>query len=70
MLTSVLAFSKGEKVTIAAHGGPIDIEGVAIAKVNEKLQLQTVEVFFDPLAMFRQMAPDGEIGVRKVKMDV
>lgn len=61
--------SKGEKVTIKAHGGPIDIEGVVVAEVNDKLQLKSVEVFFDPMGMFRQMAPDGETGVTKVKAD-
>ncbi len=50
--------SVGEKVTIKAHGGPIDIEGLAVAKVNDKLQLETVEVWFDPQAMFRQMKPE------------
>lgn len=59
--------SKGEKVTIKAHGGPIDIEGVAVAIVNDKLQLQKVEVFFDPMTMFRQMAAEG--GVTKEKVD-
>lgn len=46
---------EGKKVTLPAHGGLIDIEGVAVAKVNDKLQLQSVEVWFDPQAMFRQM---------------
>jgi hypothetical protein len=32
---------------------------VAVAKVNEKLQLQKVEVWFDPTAMFRAMDPTG-----------
>ncbi|KAK3334467.1 hypothetical protein B0H65DRAFT_553419 [Neurospora tetraspora] len=45
----------GEKVTLKAHGGPIDIEGIAVAVVNDRLQLQKVEVFFDPMMMFRQM---------------
>jgi hypothetical protein len=27
--------SSGEKVKIQAHGGPIDIEGLTVAKVNE-----------------------------------
>lgn len=43
----------------------IDIEGVVVAQVNDKLQLQNIEVFFDPMAMFRQMAPDGHTGVTK-----
>jgi creatinine amidohydrolase/Fe(II)-dependent formamide hydrolase-like protein len=64
-----LCYSKGEKVTIKAHGGPIDIEGIVVAEVNDKLQLRSIEVFFDPMLMFRQMAPDGETGVTKVKAD-
>ncbi|KAK3366798.1 hypothetical protein B0T24DRAFT_709144 [Lasiosphaeria ovina] len=53
---------KGDKVTIKAHGRPIDIEGVAVAVavVNDKLQLQKVEVFYDPMAMFRQMVGADE----------
>ena len=53
--------SKGEKVTAKAHGGQIDIQGITIAKVNEGLQLQSVEVWFDPLEMFRQIALDGVV---------
>ncbi|KAK3681686.1 hypothetical protein B0T22DRAFT_434001 [Podospora appendiculata] len=60
--------SNGEKVTIKAHGGPIDIEGVVVAVVNDKLQLKKIDVFYDPMAMFRQMAGDGE-GVTKVKLE-
>lgn len=52
-------FSQGEKVTVKAHGGQIDITGITIAKVNEKVQLQSVETYFDPLEMFRQIAPQG-----------
>jgi len=52
--------NKGEKVVLKAHGGPIDIEGVAVAIVNDKLQLNKVEVFFDPMAMFRQMEKKTE----------
>ncbi|KAK0716867.1 hypothetical protein B0T26DRAFT_675278 [Lasiosphaeria miniovina] len=51
----------GDRVTIKAHGRPIDIEGVAVAVVNDKLQLQKVEVFFDPMAMFRQMVGAEDI---------
>lgn len=36
-----------------------------MAEVNDKLQLQKIDVYFDPMAMFRQMAPDGETGVTK-----
>jgi len=52
---------KGERVTIKAHGGLLEIEGVTVAVVNDKLQLQKVETWFDPLEMFRQMGPiDGK----------
>ncbi|KAK0630908.1 hypothetical protein B0T17DRAFT_616499 [Bombardia bombarda] len=60
--------NKGEKVTIKAHGGPIDIEGVVVAVVNDKLQLVKIDVFYDPMAMFRQMAGDGE-GVTTTKVE-
>ena len=33
----------------------IDIQGVTIAKLNEKLEIQTLETFFDPMEMFRQI---------------
>ena len=46
-------------MTIKSHGGPIDIEGIAVAVVNDKLQLENVEIWMDPLAMFRQMAAQG-----------
>jgi hypothetical protein len=38
----------------------LEIEGVTVAIVNDKLQLQKVETWFDPLEMFRQMGPIGE----------
>ncbi|KAF2465983.1 uncharacterized protein BDR25DRAFT_306448 [Lindgomyces ingoldianus] len=53
--------NKGEKVTAKAHGGVIDIQGVTVATVNDKVQLQSVRTWFDPLDMFRQLAPDGVV---------
>jgi len=53
--------SKGEKVTAKAHGGTIDIQGVTVAKVNDKLQVQSLMTWFDPLDMFRQIAPKGVV---------
>ena len=47
--------SKGEKITAEAHGGPIDIEGVTVALVDDQLRLQDVETWFDPMEMFRQI---------------
>ncbi|EEP82034.1 conserved hypothetical protein [Uncinocarpus reesii 1704] len=51
---------KGEKVTVKAHGGDIDIQGLLVAKVNEKLQIQSIEVWNDPMEMFRQIGKNGD----------
>ncbi|KAI9369918.1 hypothetical protein BJX61DRAFT_536050 [Aspergillus egyptiacus] len=45
----------GETVRVKAHGGTIDIEGIVVAKVNEKLQMERIDVWFDPMDMFRQI---------------
>ncbi|KAI5250309.1 hypothetical protein E4T43_00252 [Aureobasidium subglaciale] len=50
---------KGEKVTAKAHGGAIDITGITIATVDEAVRLQEVSTYFDPIEMFRQIAPNG-----------
>lgn len=50
---------KGEKITAKAHGGLIDITGITIATVDDKVRLQAVDTYFDPLDMFRQIAPNG-----------
>ncbi|KAK0103380.1 hypothetical protein ONS95_005406 [Cadophora gregata] len=52
---------KDEKVTVKAHGGAIDIQGITVAKVDDKVRLQSVETWFDPMEMFRQIAPNGEV---------
>jgi hypothetical protein len=54
-------------VTAKAHGGLIDIEGVTVAEVDEKIRLQAIQTWMDPLEMFRQIAPDGV--VRKETMN-
>lgn len=53
--------SSSEKVKIQAHGGPIDIEGIIVAKVNDKLQVQSLDVWYDPMAMFRQISKEDQI---------
>lgn len=53
--------SRGEKVTVKAHGGLIDIQGIVIAKVNSSLQLEKIDVWFDPMDMFRQIAREEKI---------
>lgn len=53
--------NKGERVTAKAHGGSIDVQGVTVATVNDKVQLQSVRTWFDPMDMFRQIAPNGVV---------
>lgn len=47
---------QGEKITIKAHGGPIEIMGVTTATVDDKVRIQKLETWFDPLTMFNQIA--------------
>ncbi|KAJ5261144.1 hypothetical protein N7478_011739 [Penicillium angulare] len=47
--------NSGEKVTVQAHGDPIDIQGLIVAKVNEKLQIENIDVWYDPMEMFNQI---------------
>ena len=49
--------SKGEKITFKAHGGLLDIQGMTVAKVDEGFKVQSLETWFDPLEMFRQLTP-------------
>ncbi|KAK4507947.1 hypothetical protein PRZ48_001682 [Zasmidium cellare] len=58
---------KGQKVTAKAHGGIIDIEGVTVAEVDDKVRLRAIQTWMDPLDMFRQIAPQGV--VNKSAMD-
>ncbi|PPJ59246.1 hypothetical protein CBER1_05349 [Cercospora berteroae] len=64
---------KGEKVTAKAHGGIIDIEGVTVAEVDDKVRLRALQTWMDPLEMFRQIAPQGIVNKqtmnRKVDME-
>ena len=71
MLTSAAnhSCSKGEKITAKAHGGSIDVEGVTVATVDDKVRLQKVETWFDPLEMFRQIAPNGIVNKEIVPLE-
>ncbi len=62
--------NKGEKVTVKAHGGPIDVQGVTVATVNDKVQLQSVRTWFDPMDMFRQIDPESTIKKESVPKGV
>lgn len=50
--------SKGEEIRIKGHGGPLDIQGLTVAKLNDKFQVTALETWFDPVDMFNQMKPD------------
>lgn len=56
--TTNIIDSKGEKVRIKAHGGMLEVHGTTVATVNDKLQLQSVEIWFDPMQLFRTIAKD------------
>ncbi|KAK7927935.1 pathogen-related protein [Apiospora marii] len=47
------------RITAKAHGGTIDIQGVTVAHLNDKFQVTKLETWFDPVEMFRQIAPEG-----------
>ncbi|EMC94675.1 hypothetical protein BAUCODRAFT_555502 [Baudoinia panamericana UAMH 10762] len=61
---------KGEKVVAKAHGGPIEIFGITTATVDDKLRLQALDTYFDPLDMFRQIAPYGVVTKEKMNRNV
>ena len=50
---------KGEKVTAKSHGGPIELMGTTWAWVDDQIRVKKLETWFDPLEMFRQIAPSG-----------
>ncbi|KFA67362.1 hypothetical protein S40285_07032 [Stachybotrys chlorohalonatus IBT 40285] len=51
----------GDKVMAKSHGGPIDIQGVTVAHMSDKMQVTKLETWFDPVEMFRQISPDGVV---------
>ncbi|KAF2207493.1 hypothetical protein CERZMDRAFT_51164 [Cercospora zeae-maydis SCOH1-5] len=61
---------KGEKVTAKAHGGIIDIEGVTVAEVDDKVRLRAIQTWMDPLEMFRQIAPQGIVNKQTMNRKV
>ncbi|KAF2794080.1 hypothetical protein K505DRAFT_242876 [Melanomma pulvis-pyrius CBS 109.77] len=60
MKNDYVGFNK-HRVSAPAHGGPIDIQGVTVATVDDRVRLREVRTWFDPLDMFRQMAPAGVV---------
>ncbi|KAF2860842.1 hypothetical protein K470DRAFT_257619 [Piedraia hortae CBS 480.64] len=60
----------GEKIIAKAHGGPIEIFGVTVAQVDENCRIQALDTWFDPLEMFRQIAPQGIINKEAINKNV
>lgn len=56
-------YRSGEKVTAKAHGGKIDFQGITVIKLTDDFRIRALEIWFDPLEMFRQIA--GNSGVNK-----
>lgn len=48
----------GEKITVKAHGGMIDITGITIANVDSQLRIRGLRTYFDSMQMFRQISPE------------
>ena len=58
---------KGERVTAKAHGGLIELLGTTWAWVDDQVRVKKLETWFDPLEMFRQIAPNGIINKETVQ---
>ncbi|EKC98941.1 hypothetical protein A1Q2_06695 [Trichosporon asahii var. asahii CBS 8904] len=49
----------GQRVRVKAHGETLSIEGMLVAKVNDKLQIQHIDCWMDPLALFDEVTKNG-----------
>lgn len=49
----------GQRVRVKAHGGTLNIEGMLVARVNDKLQINHIDTWMDPLALFDEVTKDG-----------
>ncbi|TGJ87651.1 hypothetical protein E0Z10_g1153 [Xylaria hypoxylon] len=59
-LMMVMRRSAGENVKVAANGLLIDITGVTVAHLNERMQVTKLKTWFDSDEMFRQMDPENQ----------
>ncbi|KAI8632888.1 hypothetical protein F5Y19DRAFT_472064 [Xylariaceae sp. FL1651] len=50
----------GESVKVKANNRAIDITGVTVAHLNDKMQVTKLKTWFDSEEMFRQMDPDSQ----------
>ena len=49
------------KVTAEPHNGPIDVVGITIAHVSAEFKIEKLETFYDPAAIFEQLASRNEM---------
>lgn len=47
--------SKGEKIVIKATGKTIDLRGMTVVELDDKMRVTSLDIYFDPMDMFRQM---------------
>jgi hypothetical protein len=48
--------SPPRQITAEPHNSPIDIVGMTIAHVSESYKIDKLEIFYDPAAIFNQLA--------------
>lgn len=48
-------YRQGEKVTVKSTGKVIDIKGMAVAELDDQMRVTMLDIYFDPMDMFRQM---------------
>lgn len=63
-------YSKGQKVTAKAHGGPIEIFGTTVAVVDDQTRVLSLDTYMDSLDMFRQIAPHGVVNMEPMSRRV
>jgi hypothetical protein len=51
--------SDGKRCRVKAHRGVLEIEGMLVAKVNDSLQIQSIDVWYDPMSLFEQVTKNG-----------
>ena len=49
------------QITADPHNGPIEVVGMTIAHVSTSFKIEKLEVFYDPRAIFDQLAPPKSI---------
>jgi hypothetical protein len=49
------------KITAEPHNGPIDVVGVTVAYVSPEFKIEKLETFYDPAAIFEQLALRNDI---------